>query len=44
MKTLTKISISDIALIGGGAFILGVSIDTLIYVLNGGVMHGCVYL
>ncbi len=44
MKTLTKISFTDIALISGGAFILGVAIDSLVYVLNGGVLYGCVYL
>lgn len=44
MKTLTRISFTDIALISGGTFLLGVTIDSLVYVLNGGVLHGCVYL
>ena len=41
---LKKISFSDIALIGGGAFILAVTIEAIIYQLNGGVLHGCIIL
>ena len=41
---LKKISFSDIALIGGGAFIVFVTIESVIYQLNGGVLHGCIVL
>jgi len=41
---LSKISFSDIVLIGGGLFIAVVTIEAVIYQLNGGQLYGCVTL
>ena len=44
MSKLFQISLSDIALIGGGALILLVTIESVVYQLNGGALHGCIIL
>ena len=39
---LNKVSFSDVALIGGGLFIALVTIESIVYQMNGGQLYGCV--
>ena len=41
---LRKIALTDIALIGGSLFIAVITIESVIYQLGGGQLHGCIIL
>ena len=41
---IKKIALTDIALIGGSLFIAVITLESIIYQLGGGQLHGCIIL